>query len=143
LWGIELKPELRPSALCATESAKLFAAQLSVVILNVAALLVVVQRSVFHFAVLLLAAGRERIAVYLNILAGLVVGAARSAIVLVPVAIAIMIAVVSTVGVVSMVVAAAVSAVLSIAAPVVPRTLEVPVDVLNLAIAAIVIAELG
>jgi hypothetical protein len=123
------------------------AAQLAVVILNVAALLIVVQRSVFRFAVLLLATGREGVAVHLNILAGLVVGAARSAVIAVPVMIAVAIVIVVpvaiVVGITSTVVATSVSAVWSIAAAVVPRTLEVAIDVLNLAAAAIVIAELG
>jgi hypothetical protein len=52
-----------------------------------------------------------------------------------------MIAVVSTVGIASMVVAAAV--VRSVAAPVVPRTLQAAVDVLNLAVTAVIVAELG
>jgi hypothetical protein len=56
------------------------------------------------------------------------------------VTIVIMVPVASTVGIV---VVAAAAVVRSIAAPVVPRTLEASVDVLDLAVAAVIVAELG
>jgi len=46
-------------------------AQLAIVVLDVPAALVVAQGGIFHLAIFLLAAGLERIAVYLNVLAGL------------------------------------------------------------------------
>ena len=124
------------------------AAQLAVVIFNVPAALVVPQGGVFHLAIFLLAAGLERVAIYLNVRAGLGERAAWAVISVAVISIAITVAVVCVMMVVT---AVAIVAVISIVAiiSVVAITIvsagatEIAVQVLDFSIATLVVRKLG
>ena len=125
-------------------------AQLAIVVLNVAAALVVAQGGIFHLAIFLLAAGLERIAIYLNVLAGLGERAAWTviSIAVISVAIAIVIVVVVPIVVaaicVMMVVAAiAIVAIVVAVAIISAGATEVSVQVLDLSAATLEIRELS
>jgi hypothetical protein len=120
------------------------ATQLSVIVLDVSALLIVAKSGIFCLAIFLLAAGLERVAIYLNVRAGLGIRAARA---VKPVAIAIAIVVVVAVvrvmviavAAVSIVIVAIVASAIAISAAV---ATEISVQVLDLTVATLEVREL-
>jgi hypothetical protein len=119
------------------------ATQLSVIVLDVSALLIVAKSGIFCLAIFLLAAGLERVAIYLNVRAGLGIRAART---VKPVAIAIAIMVVVAIVCVMVIAVAAVSivivAIVASAIAISAVAAEVSVQVLDLAVATLEVREL-
>src|SRR4029077_2995529 len=119
------------------------AAQLSVIVLDFAAPLIIPQRGVFQFAVLFLATGLERIAANADVLAGLrirTVGYATVVSSAVSIAVPVVVAII--VGVMAAAAITIVTAVAALSVAVAAGALQASVQVLNFSVATLIVLEL-